>query len=89
MERLTVIILALALWASPATLHASLWHKARHTVVRHHVAGHPRTSHYTRKAQSHQVVKRPTVRHYTRKAHADKAARRLHKAHKHKKVGHI
>ena len=87
MERLKIILLALVVWASPATLHASLWHKVQPRVARHHVAGHPHTPHYTRKAQSHQVVKPPRVRHFTRKAHVDKAARRLHHK-KHKKTGH-
>lgn len=89
MKRLAVVLFALAIWVCPGMLHASLGHKTKSRVENHHVVGHPRTRHYTRKAQRHAVVKQRRVRHYTRKAHTDKAARRLHKAHKkHKKTHH-
>lgn len=88
MKRLAIVLFALVVWACPGMLHASLWHKAQPKVTRHHTVGHPYTRHYTQRAQRHQVVRPQHVRRYTRKAHANKAARHLHKAHKHKKVGH-
>jgi hypothetical protein len=87
MKRLAAVLFALAIWVSPGMLHASLFHKTHTKVVRHPVVSHPRTRHYTRKAQQHRVV-RHRVRHYTRKAHFNKAARRLHKAHNIRKRAH-
>lgn len=83
MKRLAVVLFALAVWACPGMLHASLWHKVQPKAAHHAVVGQPYTRHYTRKAQPHAVVRPVIVRHYTRKAHVEKVPR-----HKHKKVGH-
>jgi hypothetical protein len=83
MKRLAIALFALAVWACPAMLHASLWHKTQPKVAKHHVVGHPSTRHYTRKVQRHLVVRHESVRHYTYRANGHKSA---HK--KHRKVGH-
>lgn len=85
MKRLAIALFALTVWAGPAMLHASLWHKTQPKVTKHHVVGHPSTRHYTRKAQRHLVVRHEYVRRYTYEANVHKSARHAHK--KHKKVG--
>ncbi len=86
MKRLAVVLFALTLWVCPAMLHASPRHVKPRAATRHHVVGHPRTRHYTQRAQRHAVVRPVRVRHYTHKAHVDKAARHAHR--KHRKIGH-